>query len=142
MKVLLFSNKFPFPANDGSSIAIVNMIELLIHQKIDLHVLSLNTRKHYKNPQLFRDKYPTVKLYEIPINTDITPFNTGLNLLQKSPFHVSRFFNNSIDEFLKGILIKEDFDIIQLEGIFLAPYLDTIKNHAKGSVIIGALQTV
>ena len=42
------SNKAPFPANDGSSIAIYNMAQGLIENNVKLNLLTINTKKHFK----------------------------------------------------------------------------------------------
>jgi hypothetical protein len=46
-KILQISNKAPYPANDGSSIAIFNMAKGLIENNVELHLLTINTKKHF-----------------------------------------------------------------------------------------------
>ena len=48
MRILQLCNKAPYPPNDGSSIAIYNMSLGLTSQHIDLHLFTLNTKKHFK----------------------------------------------------------------------------------------------
>ena len=48
MKILVLSNKAPFPSNDGSSIAIANLALGFADNGIDLHLLTINTKKHFK----------------------------------------------------------------------------------------------
>lgn len=43
-KILQISNKAPYPANDGSSIAIFNMAKGLIENNVELHLLTINTK--------------------------------------------------------------------------------------------------
>ena len=57
MKILQICNKAPYPPNDGSSIAIYNMSLGLISQNIDLHIFTLNTKKHYKSNDLIPEDY-------------------------------------------------------------------------------------
>ena len=47
-KILQISNKAPYPSNDGSSIAIFNMAKGLIENNVELHLLTINTKKHFK----------------------------------------------------------------------------------------------
>ena len=48
MKILQLCNKAPFPANDGSSIAISTLAEGLADNGVELHLLPINTKKHFK----------------------------------------------------------------------------------------------
>ncbi|MFM7473088.1 MAG: hypothetical protein ACKO00_04150, partial [Crocinitomicaceae bacterium] len=57
MKILQICNKAPYPPNDGSSIAIYNMSLGLISQNIDLQILTLNTKKHYKANNLIPESF-------------------------------------------------------------------------------------
>ena len=47
MKILQLCNKAPYPANDGSSIAICNLAEGIADCGIELHLLPINTKKHW-----------------------------------------------------------------------------------------------
>ena len=48
MKILQLCNKAPYPANDGSSIAIYALAEGLSDNGIELHLMPINTKKHFK----------------------------------------------------------------------------------------------
>ena len=48
IKILQISNKAPYPANDGSSIAIYNMALGLISNGVKLDFMCINTKKHFK----------------------------------------------------------------------------------------------
>ena len=60
MKILHLCNKTPFPGRDGSSIAMESLIRLEALANHDIHVIALNTNKHWvKNP---KSSNPSVKL--------------------------------------------------------------------------------
>ena len=48
MRILQLCNKAPYPANDGSSIAIFTLAEGLVDNGVELHLLTINTKKHFK----------------------------------------------------------------------------------------------
>jgi hypothetical protein len=60
MKILQLCNKAPYPANDGSSIAISTLAEGIADNGVELHLLPINTKKHFKPeeniPQEFKLK--------------------------------------------------------------------------------------
>ena len=49
---------------------------------------------------------------------------------------MSRFYNTVFDSELRDLLKKETFDIIQLEGTFTGPYIDTIKANHTGAIAL------
>jgi glycosyltransferase involved in cell wall biosynthesis len=139
LKILQISNKAPFPANDGSSIAIYNMAQGLIDNGIKLHLLTINTKKHYKAdsevPSDFKQNSNYLSVYQ---NTDTSAIGAFLNLFSSQSYFVSRFYFKEFNDQLIKILSKNTFDIIQLEGVFMAVYIDTIKKYSKAKIILRA----
>lgn len=139
MKILLLSNKVPYPANDGSSIAIESMIDGLLANKAEVHLLSINTNKHYKSKNdILNNKPEKLKMEWVNVNTDITAINTIKNLLGKEAFHVSRFWSEDFEDKLSTYLKTYNFDIIQLEGLSMAVYLPLIKKNSEAKISLRA----
>jgi glycosyltransferase involved in cell wall biosynthesis len=138
-KVLQISNKAPFPANDGSSIAIYNMAKGLIDNKVNLHLLTINTKKHFKAdemvPQDFRESSNYLSVYK---NTNTSFFGAFLNLFSSGSYFVSRFYFKAFENKLIETLKKKSFDIIQLEGLFMGVYIKTIKKYSKAKIVLRA----
>lgn len=137
MRVLLLCNKFPFPAKDGSSIALMRMIDTMLEAKMEVDLFSLNTLKHFKDPQQLEAKYgDRLNVYSHTLNTNINAGNTLVNLIGNEPFHVSRFFNKVVEKEIAHILEQNEFDIIQFEGIFMSPYLDVVRKYSKAKCVL------
>jgi glycosyltransferase involved in cell wall biosynthesis len=139
MKILLLCNKLPYPANDGSSIAIAKMIEGLVKANVQLTVLSLNTKKHHKNP----DDIPVelrqkVRFVIVDVDTNPTIGNALTNFFERLPFHVSRFYQKGVEQKLEELLAETDFDIVQAEGLFMMPYKRTVWAKSKAKVVLRA----
>ncbi len=137
MRILLLCNKLPYPANDGSSIAIAKMIEGFVAEQAEVFVLSLNTVKHHKNPEsipqhLKNNMHFTV----VDVNTNPTAPKAFLNLFQKLPFHVSRFFQPNVGKILTQLLRENTFDIVQIEGIFMMPYADIVRANSTAKIAL------
>lgn len=135
LKVLVLSNKVPYPANDGSSIAISSIIDGLLKNDTEVHLLSINTLKHYK-PQnkIDQTKPKALQMNWIKANTSINPSTAFANLLSNKPYHVSRFHLTSFREELVKKLKEEDFDIVQVEGLAMMTYVPIIKTHSKAKI--------
>ena len=139
LKILQISNKAPYPANDGSSIAIYNMAVGLLENKVQLHVLTINTRKHFKPdsevPSEFKSSSHYLSVYK---NTNTNPFGALVNLFSTQSYFVSRFYFKRFNTRLIDILAKNNFDIVQLEGLFMGVYLNTIRAHSSAKIVLRA----
>lgn len=139
MRILQISNKAPYPANDGSSIAIYNMALGLIENNVDLTLLTINTKKHFKSddgvPEEFKKKSHYTSVYK-DTNTSIT--GALINLFSNRSYFESRFFFKEFEDKLIEILGKNHFDVIQLEGLFLCSYIDTIRKYSKAKIALRA----
>lgn len=139
MKILLLSNKVPYPADDGSSIAIASSVDMLLQHKVETHLLSLNTKKHFKpTPRIEMEKPRDLNFHALEVNTNITPFNAALNLVNGKAFHVSRFLVKEFSRLLEAYLEQHQFNWIQIEGLSMAVYLPLIKKHSKAKVSLRA----
>lgn len=139
MRILQLSNKAPYPANDGSSIAIYNLAEGLSDNGAELHLLTINTKKHFKPdaqvPQAFKDKAHYASVYR---DTDISAGGAFANLFSKQSYFVSRFFFKAFEEEIVRRLKAHAFDLVQLEGVFLATYIPLIRRHSGAKIVIRA----
>jgi polysaccharide biosynthesis protein PslH len=139
MKILQVSNKIPYPEKDGGAIAINAITEGLIAIGCEVILLAMNTKKHFIKadsiPQKFRnDRH----LETVEIDTSVKPINAFIALLKGESYNISRFQSEDFNKKLTGILKKDKFDIIQLEGLYLAPYLEVIRKNSKAPVIVRA----
>jgi glycosyltransferase involved in cell wall biosynthesis len=139
MRVLQLCNKAPFPPNDGSSIAIYNMGEGFISNGVELHVLTINTKKHFKAdeniPKEYREKAHYRSVFE---NTDVSPLGALKNIFSSQSYFVSRFYFKDFRDELIAKLKSTEFDIIQLEGLFVATYIPVIKKYSKAKIVLRA----
>jgi glycosyltransferase involved in cell wall biosynthesis len=139
MKILQLCNKAPYPANDGSSIAICNLAEGLADSGIELHILPINTKKHFKPdnnvPASFIKKTHYQSVYK---DTNTKVLGAFANLFSSQSYFVSRFFFKEYEEALIKKLTSTSFDIVQLEGVFMATYIPTIKKYSKAKITLRA----
>jgi polysaccharide biosynthesis protein PslH len=138
MKILQLCKKFPFPPKDGEVIAINTLSKSLTALGAEVTLLTMNTSKHPVNvadlPAAFSKIYKTV--YDVPVNNDITAIGAFKNLFEKESYHVTRFISDDFSKKLVEILRGEHFDVVQLETVFLTPYIDTIRAHSNAVIAL------
>jgi glycosyltransferase involved in cell wall biosynthesis len=140
MKILVLSNKVPYPARDGSTIAIKSIIDGLLQNQAKVCLIALNTYKHFvPEAEAQKQKPKNLELLCFNANTNITASGAFKNLLKaQEAYHVSRFFNNEVARAIIQKLKSQSFDVIQLEGLSMAVYLPIIKTYTNKPVVLRA----
>jgi len=136
MQILFVSNKMPFPPKDGGSIATFQHVWGLASLGQHVTVLSLNTKKHNVDisqiPSEITDKI-TFKPYNL--DTSLSAFDALKNLFFSSmPYNAERFVSEGFEKYLIEVLQEQEYDIIQLEGLYLCPYIETIRKYSKALI--------
>jgi polysaccharide biosynthesis protein PslH len=139
MKVLQISNKIPYPEKDGGAIAINAITEGLLKAGYEVKMLAMNTKKHFMDMTSIPEKFRKDRQLEtVSIDTSIKPLSALIALLTGKSYNISRFQSEDFSKKLIEILRKEQFDIVHMEGLYLAPYLPVIRQHSKAPVIMRA----
>ncbi|HCN83882.1 MAG TPA: glycosyl transferase family 4 [Sphingobacteriaceae bacterium] len=139
MKILLFTSGVPFPAKSGYPIVVYNTIKGLTDLGAEVTVFSLNTRKHNDDVSVLNDPLSDkINLITAPINTEITIRRVFLSLFTKKSYTIFKFYQASSLAKLKNLLQHSEFDVIQLEGLLVMPYLDIIKQNTKAKIVYRA----
>lgn len=135
MRILQLCKKFPYPLNDGESIAVTNLSKALSRLGCEVTLLSMNTSKHWFDP---RDLPPHYNHYAamrfVDVDNRLRPVGAFTNLFSKESYHVTRFVSLAFEAALVELLQKNDYDIVQLESSILTPYIDTIRKHSKATI--------
>lgn len=136
MNILQIHNKVPYPSKDGGSIAVFNLSEGFAELGHNVDILTLNTKKHFVDPVKIQNLLPKkIHIYAVNINTDIKFLKAVKNLLFTNlPYNAERFINKNFKTKLKEILQGKEYDIIQIEGLYMMPYIGIIKENSKAIV--------
>ena len=137
MKILQLCKKFPFPLKDGEVIAVNTLAKSLKELGAEMTLLTMNTSKHRVDinelPESFTAIYDNI--HHVDVYNHITILGAFKNFFQKESYHVTRFISKSYEAKLIEILGNQDFDVIQLETVFLTPYIPIIRKYAPHAVI-------
>ncbi|HOO83946.1 MAG TPA: glycosyltransferase family 4 protein [Prolixibacteraceae bacterium] len=136
MKILFLANKPPYPPVDGGTIATFGIMEALADLGHQITVLVMNTKKHHVTPYQIPEHIAakiTFHLVEVP--ADIKPIPALKNLFfSKLPYNAQRFISKPYAKKLNALLRAQQFDVIQLEGLYLCPYIELIKRCSKAII--------
>jgi glycosyltransferase involved in cell wall biosynthesis len=136
MRILQLMNKFPWPPTDGGAIACMNMTKGFSMLGHEVTVLSMNTSKHHVNLEDVPDSFRQLVDYRmVEVDAPITSTGAILNLIFSNlPYNAERFIDDRFTHELINLLKEKDFDIVQLEGLYLCPYIPVIRKNSTALV--------
>lgn len=139
MKILQLTKKVPFPPKDGESIAINSLAKGLAELDTSISLLAMNTSKHYYEGPDLKNKLPYYESIDmVPVNNDLHWWAALQNLFSPQSYHIQRFVNDAYAQRLQVILEQENYDIVQLETLYLAPYIPVIRRYSKARICLRA----
>jgi polysaccharide biosynthesis protein PslH len=139
MRILQICNKPPYPPQDGGAIGMNNVTQGLIEAGHTVKLIAVNPPKHHVNYNDLPSGYVKNTGIELVfVDTDVKPADALLNLFTKKSYHIERFISDEFREKLTEILVRETFDIIQVESIFLMGYLPTLRRYSSAKIVLRA----
>jgi glycosyltransferase involved in cell wall biosynthesis len=70
------------------------------------------------------------------LDATVKPIPAFLNLFSSESYNISRFNEKLFHKKIRQVLEETTYDIIQLESLFMAPYLETIRKYSKAKVVL------
>ncbi len=139
MKVLQLCNKSPFPPREGGPIAMHAVTQMLLEKDCKVKILAVNTEKYFVNEKDVPEDYRKRTSIEwVFVDTRLKMWNALKCLLTNTSYHIQRFISEDFERKLKNILTEEEYDIIQMESLFLTPYISLIRKYSKAKIILRA----
>lgn len=137
MNILQICSKPPFPPKDGGSVAMNILTTGLLEAGNQVKVLAVNTPKHFIDSNDIDADYRRRTRYEsVFIDTSIKPLDAFLNLFSSESYNIVRFYSKEFEERLISILKQEQFDIVHLETLWVAPYVDVIRKYSSAKIVL------
>ncbi len=139
MNILMLCNKSPYPAGEGGPMAMNSIVRGLIDSGHNVKILAVNSEKyHIKEGDIPSSYKRQTGIELIDVDLRIKPIAAFRNLFSDKSYHVERFISDNFKNRLIEILKENKFDIVQLEMIYMAPYIETIREHSKAKIILRA----
>ncbi|MEM6262822.1 MAG: glycosyltransferase family 4 protein [Bacteroidota bacterium] len=131
-KILILCNKFPYPTTDGGTIAMMNMIKGFYREGVEVTVMAMNTYKHSVELEDLPEHIQQMAQYvAVDVDIRLKLFPMGWNLLaEETPYHTRRFTSKSFRQEVQELVELHEYDLVQLEGLYLTEYIKTIKAAA------------
>jgi glycosyltransferase involved in cell wall biosynthesis len=135
LKILILTHRVPFPQNGGYAIVVCNTIKGLIALGHEVSLVALNAQKYnssYYEKDELEDK---INYTSFKININVSVVDAAVNLFRKKSNNVDRYYDAEFEKLLIRELKQTAYDIIQFEGLFVTPYLASIRKVSKARLI-------
>ncbi len=137
MKILQLCKKFPFPLKDGESIAVTYLTQAMHAQGAEITLLAMNTSKHYLDIDTLPASFNHYKaIHTVEIDNHLKPWDAFTNLWSSDSYHISRYIDATFSKTLIQLLKQNNFDVVQLETLYLAPYTDLIREYSDAKIVM------
>lgn len=136
MRILILANKMPYPPKDGGAIATLSMARAFAQQGNKVTLLAMNTHKHNFDIEKLPENIKTeIEFHAVYVDISIKPPEMLTNLIfSRLPYNAKRFISSAFKQKLVKLLRENTYDIIQLEGLYLYPYIGILRKHFTGLV--------
>ncbi len=140
MNILQVTNKVPYPTTDGGAIACMNLTRGFSLSGHHVTVLAMNTLKHKTSldemPEVISD---LADFNFVQVDARISRWEALKNLLFScKPYNAVRFVDKLFEKELINLLKKKKFDIVQLEGLYVCPYIPIIRKYSNAKIVYRA----
>ncbi|MBL7940926.1 MAG: glycosyltransferase family 4 protein [Flavobacteriales bacterium] len=137
MRILQLCNKPPYPPIDGGSKAMHNLTRGLLAAGHEVKVLCISTPKNALDlAEVPKDYLERTRIESIYVDTSVNLVDAFTDLVTADNYNISRFFSPDMDIRLIRLLSEEKFDVVQLESLFMTPYIPTIRRYSKARIIL------
>ncbi len=137
-KILIVTNRVPYPLKDGGNMAMHAMIEGYHKRGWKVHLLSMNTTKHYVKSEALKRIFSHLHAFTwVDINNVVKWQDVLRNFFfGKEPEHAKRFYSEEFKSKLKEILVDFAPDVVQIESVYLTTYLPVVKKHSDAVTVL------
>lgn len=137
MRILQLCHKPPFPPIDGGTKAMHNVTLGLLEAGHEVKVLCLSTPKHPLDPATLPKAYrERTGIEGVFVDTSLNIVDAFTDLVTADNYNISRFFSPDMDIRLIQLLSQRTFDIVQLESLFMTPYIPTIRRYSRARIVL------
>ena len=119
--------------------AMNSIITGLLEAGHQIKILAVNSEKFHVKETDIPDEYKKKTGIElIDVDLEVKPMSALLNLFTRKSYHVERFISKDFNSRLVEVLKQDIYDVVQLETLFMTPYVETIRTYSKAQVVLRA----
>jgi len=100
--------------------------------------VSLNARKHHHEEEEPDELLSRIKYRSYDIDTSMSLFEGFMTTFNRNVYNIDRYYDAEFEKLLVREVRNNEYDIIQFEGLFVAPYIDSVRKNSKAKLVYRA----
>ena len=134
-KILILTNRVPYPLKDGGNLAMNAMIEGYQREGWNVYLLAMNTSRHHIKDEELTKIYKQLYRFDwVDVDNHLKWHSVLKNFVfSREPEHAVRFYDEAYRTKLREILADFKPDVVQIESVYLSTYLSDI--HEVGNAV-------
>lgn len=140
MRILVVAHKPPYPPVDGGTLATLNTCLGLAKAGNDVTVLTLSTPKHPGSMERIPSDIHALinfEIFHIYLSNNLLRYIFNL-IFTRKPYNIQRYLSPNFKKIIRRTIKEKQFDIVQLEGLYLISYVNTIRKDFNGPIVMRA----
>lgn len=126
----------PNPPSDGGAQAIHNTTLGFLKIGVDIDVLAINPSRNFVDVNSLDTAYvKNTNFKAVLVDTSIRRGAILANFFKRESYFIERFRSKHFEEVLIETISNKQYDIIQLEHLYLFLYIDSIRKHSGAKII-------
>jgi glycosyltransferase involved in cell wall biosynthesis len=138
LKILILTHRVPFPQNGGYPIVVCNTIRGLVNLGHEVSLVSLNAKKSRHEDEEKDELLGKINYRVYDIDTSMSMLDGFLTTFHRNAYNVDRYYDEEFEKMLTRTVRNTHYDIIQFEGLFVAPYVDSVRKSCKSKLVYRA----
>ncbi len=137
-KILILTNRVPYPLKDGGNLAMNAMIEGYHRAGWQVYLLAMNTSRHPVKHEQLQKLFTHLHAFEwVDIDNHLKWTEVLKNyLFSHEPEHVIRFYKEAFKNKLTEVLEAFKPDVVQVESVYLSTYLPVVKECSDAVMVL------
>ncbi|HEY4194520.1 MAG TPA: glycosyltransferase family 4 protein [Mucilaginibacter sp.] len=138
MNILILTHRVPFPQNGGYPIVVCNTIRGLVNLGHEVSLVSLNAKKHIHESEEKDELLAKINYRVYDIDASVSLWDGLTDIFSKSTYNIDRYLDEEFEKLLIRTVKNVKYDIIQFEGLFVAPYVDAVRKNCTSKLVYRA----
>jgi glycosyltransferase involved in cell wall biosynthesis len=138
LNILILTHRVPFPQNGGYPIVVCNTIRGLVNLGHEVSLVSLNAKKHIHESEEKDELLAKINYRVYDIDASVSLWDGLTDIFSKSTYNIDRYLDEEFEKLLIRTVKNVKYDIIQFEGLFVAPYVDAVRKNCTSKLVYRA----
>lgn len=117
---------------------VCNTIRGLVNLGHEVSLVSLNAKRNLHEPEEKDELLDKINYRSFDIDTSVSLMEGLINIFSKTTYNIERYYDQNFEKLLTREVRNNSYDIIQFEGLFVAPYIDSVRKNCKTKLVYRA----